>query len=230
MRYLLILLLLGTLLLSTQFASAWGDGDYNLTLIGIVLDKNTKEPMQNAIVVLVEADNNQIYRTTTTQDGRFYFQLMKEKEYQIYATGKNGITGEVKTIQTYNKEKPEVLNVILTLEDNYLYEITKTPEFSGASYEYEMYRENVVAFKVQIGSFEHTPDDDWFTGIESTIEQEKAPSGHTRYLVGNYKSLPAARSMQQKMRNDGFTDSQIVTYLKGERVKMSPEEAARLYK
>ncbi len=228
MRYLLIFSLLGMMLLPSKLVSALGDGDYDLTLIGIVLDNNTKEPMQNATVVLVETDDNHIYQTTTTQDGRFYFQLSKEEEYQIYAAGKNGITGEVKTIQTYNKQKPELLNVILTIEDDFLYKVEPMDDFSEASYEFETYRPNAVVFKVQFGAFNNSPDDDMLTGIEGDIEQERAPNGQIRYLVGNYQNLQDARAMKVKMRDMGFAGSMIITYLKGERSNIPPEEASKL--
>ncbi len=222
------------LFLASQWSYA-SDGDYKLVLMGIVLEKTEQSPMHSVTVNLLETKSNQISIAETTQDGRFYFQLDVNKEYQLYASGQNGTTGEVKTITTYNKNNPEVLNVILTLQEDYpveTFEIEHMKNYTLPSNYYELPSEDVLTYKVQIGAYSNYNefDNDNLIGIEAQFETEKAPNGAIRYLVGEYERYEDAVYMRHLLRDHGFQESQIVAYSRGERLTIPAIDAAKAYR
>lgn len=75
-------------------------------IAGIVTDIDTKLPLENAIVILQDADKNQIEILTTTLDGKFSFTVGCEKKYTVLAS-KEKYTKDSKEIKT-NKERLKI--------------------------------------------------------------------------------------------------------------------------
>lgn len=86
--------------------------DIKLVLIGIVLDKETKNPIPGAAVELTDLITQEIQGFTTEADGNFYFKLQAEKNYSLSKLYKGQIE-DSKVISTINKGETEILHAIL---------------------------------------------------------------------------------------------------------------------
>ncbi len=89
--------------------------DLKLVLIGIALDKITKEPIAAATVTLEEigASTNTEQRFSTQADGNFYFKLESEKRYVLKMLNVENIAEDSKEISTINMHGSEILHAML---------------------------------------------------------------------------------------------------------------------
>ncbi|HBS88955.1 MAG: hypothetical protein A2W91_05880 [Bacteroidetes bacterium GWF2_38_335] len=78
--------------------------------------------------------------------------------------------------------------------------------------------EPVKTYKVQIGAFISEVDQKAFNGI-NPIAIEESETGFTRYLVGDYNSVAVACHSLKILKDTGFDDAFIVTYINGDRQK-----------
>lgn len=77
-----------------------------------------------------------------------------------------------------------------------------------------------IIFKVQIGAFKIVIPQDAFKGL-SPITGEKAPkSQYTKYMVGSFRTIEAAREVLTDVRDMGYDDAFIVSYKNGTRMSL----------
>lgn len=82
-------------------------------LIGIVLDRNSKDPISNSKVELQDARTKAKQTYMTNHNGNFYFSLLPNSEYNLFKISKEGQIEDSKTVSTLNKRDTEVLHAIL---------------------------------------------------------------------------------------------------------------------
>ena len=88
--------------------------DLKLVLIGIVLDKISKEAISNALVQLEDMSTHQVQEFYTKQDGNFYFKLEPERIYKLSKVdAQTGNIEDNKTITTINEDDSKILHAVL---------------------------------------------------------------------------------------------------------------------
>lgn len=82
-------------------------------LIGIVLDRNSKDPISSTKVELQDIRTKVKQTYVTNHNGNFYFSLLPNSEYNLFQISKEGQIQDSKTVSTLNKRDTEVLHAIL---------------------------------------------------------------------------------------------------------------------
>jgi len=77
-----------------------------------------------------------------------------------------------------------------------------------------------LIFKVQIGAFRNPLPPEHFVGL-SPMTAERLPNGITRYTVGIFREMDAARKARTQIQGIGYTDAFIIAYLNGERIPLN---------
>jgi hypothetical protein len=77
-----------------------------------------------------------------------------------------------------------------------------------------------LIFKVQIGAFRNPLPPEHFVGL-SPMTAEKLPNGITRYTVGIFREIDAARKARAQVQGVGYSDAFIIAYLNGERIPLN---------
>jgi outer membrane protein OmpA-like peptidoglycan-associated protein len=100
---------------------------------GVVSDKETKEPLDGSIVVLMNTAGKELARVTTKADGYYFFELEAEKNYKVKGSHQ-GYFARSEQVTTKGK-KPGVIRQDLPLEklilnkairlDNIYYDLAK---------------------------------------------------------------------------------------------------------
>lgn len=204
-----------------------------LVLIGIVYDKITHAPLSNSIVELIDQTNNQKSRYTTNSDGHFYFKLSIDKNYMLSALNSKGEVDDQKQISTINKSENEILHAVLQSSRPEMpaqLSYTEKPSPVTASANKDVSTE--LVFKIQVGAFKEklNSQSSFVKGLGSfKLNVEEANNGYYRYLTGDFTRLSDAQELERTLKQQGYTKSFIVPYLKGERLKSTPEEAQQKY-
>ncbi len=231
-----------------------------LLLIGIVLDKVTKQPIGGLNVELEDMVTKERQAFQLQNDGNFYFQLESEKRYELMVVNDKGIIGESKYISTINKVGPQVMHTIL--EGN-AYDVTKKstkvkatsmatdfktyeqPELAtfetyeqpktdtGNTYHEDSFIDNNsdLVFKIQVGAFKSPLDVDnnFFNEISGEINPERAPSGLTRYVTGNFSNYDSADKYRKELIRRGINTAFVAAYLNGHRMELPVDEVIDMY-
>jgi len=87
--------------------------DYQLMLVGVVLDSVTQVPIPNASLALIDRSNDAKRMSTTKKDGQFQIGLKPDCDYEISTVLGTQVL-DTKRINTAGREKSEVLYVILS--------------------------------------------------------------------------------------------------------------------
>lgn len=77
-----------------------------------------------------------------------------------------------------------------------------------------------LILKVQIGAFRNPLPPEHFVGL-SPMTAEKLSNGITRYTVGIFREMDAARKARAQVQGIGYTDAFIIAYLNGERISLN---------
>ncbi len=87
--------------------------DLKLVLVGIVLNNETKEPIEGALVVLEDLVSSTKQEFITQNDGNFYFKLEAERQYKLSKMNENGVAESFKNLSTINKDETQIIHAIL---------------------------------------------------------------------------------------------------------------------
>lgn len=163
--------------------------DLKLVLVGIVLNKETKEPVEGAMVVLEDLVTSTKQEFVTQNDGNFYFKLEAERQYKLSKLNPNGSTETFKTLSTINKDETQIMHAILesssasissvdSQNNNYTaieqaydsspanpnidtFNTNESKETTMSStYHNGSYSDSKLFFKIQIGAFRKKLDND----------------------------------------------------------------------
>ena len=77
-----------------------------------------------------------------------------------------------------------------------------------------------IIYKVQVGAYRNPIPQDLFKGF-APIMAEKTTSGITRYTAGLFKNESIATNARDQIRNMGYPDAFVVSFLNGERINLS---------
>lgn len=91
----------------------FGQKDLKLVLVGIVLNQDTKEPIEGALVVLKDKVTNDKQEFITQNDGNFYFKLEAERQYTLFKQNANGEIEAAEDVSTINKDETQIMHAIL---------------------------------------------------------------------------------------------------------------------
>ncbi len=218
-------------------------GNLKLVLVGIVLSKETKEPIEGAEVVLEDLVSSDKQQFTTQKDGNFYFKLEAERQYNLFKIGRNGLAEAPVSISTVNKDETEILHAVLEstsstfseTEDKTLvdvFEMNESPITEVSStYSNGRYSDSQIVFKIQIGAFRQKLDAnaDFLSRIRGEVDTEKTRSGLIRYMMGNFNDFGDAEKFRIQLLRQGYTKSFVAAYINGVRLDMPVEEVLQRY-
>ncbi|MGB1204061.1 MAG: tetratricopeptide repeat protein [Chitinophagales bacterium] len=225
--------------------------DLKLVLIGIVLDKISKEAISNALVQLEDMSTHQVQEFYTKQDGNFYFKLEPERIYKLSKIdGQSGVVEDDKSISTIDEGDSKILHAVLegtanerSRADMLAESIINRPTDTFRTYEhppvafgnlsetYENDTKSDLTFKLQIGAFDKplTQSSHFFKKITGNINTEKTPNGLTRYVTGHFESYEAAEKYRQELVKLNIDDAFVAGYLNNNRIESSIEEILELF-
>lgn len=199
-----------------------------LLLIGMVYDKVTKQPLAEASVELLDPASASKQRFVTNQDGRFYFKLIENKSYKLVLVNKNGSVEDQRMISTINKTEPEIMHAVLegsrpALTANSEYTVRKSPTTALPTYDIAS-----LSFKIQIGAFKEKPGAAFMKSLGNRkVVTETGGGGYVRYLTGDFNNYKDAQNLERQLKQQGYNSAFIVAYQKGERLKISAEDAIK---
>lgn len=218
-------------------------GNLKLVLVGIVLNKETKEPIEGAEVILEDLVSSDKQQFTTQKDGNFYFKLEAERQYSLFKIGRDGLAEAPVSISTVNKDETEILHAVLestsstfdesedrTLVD--VFEMNESPPTKVSStYSNGPYSDSQIVFKIQIGAFRQKLDanSDFLGKIRGEVDTEKTRSGLIRYMMGNFNDFGDAETFRIQLLRQGYTKSFVAAYINGVRLDMPVEEVLQRY-
>jgi len=93
--------------------------EYNLVLIGVVVDDLNEYPVEGAVVELKDGQSDQIFEFSTFGDGNFYFKLAPERMYTVSVRNVNGELIYTKKLSTIDNDAMQIINdtLIVAAED-----------------------------------------------------------------------------------------------------------------
>lgn len=225
--------------------------DLKLVLIGIVLDKISKEAISNALVQLEDMSTHQVQEFYTKQDGNFYFKLEPERIYKLSKIdGQSGEVEDNKTVSTINEGDSKILHAVLegtanerSRADMLVESIKNRPTDTFRTYEhrpvafgnlnetYESDPKSDLTFKLQIGAFDKPlpTTSHFFKKITGDINTEKTPNGLTRYVTGHFDTYEAAEKYRSELIKLDIEDAFVAGYLNNNRIESSIEEILELF-
>ena len=225
--------------------------DLKLVLIGIVLDKISKEAISNALVQLEDMSTHQVQEFYTKQDGNFYFKLEPERIYKLSKVdAQTGNIEDNKTITTINEDDSKILHAVLegtanerSKADMLAESIKNRPTDTFKTYEhrpvafgnlnetYESDPKSDLTFKLQIGAFDKPlpANSHYFKKINGKIDTEKTPNGLTRYVTGHFENYEAAEKYRQELVKLEIDDAFVAGYINNNRIESSIEEILELF-
>ncbi len=113
--------LIGALLVIFTMTSSIANNpsEYNLVLIGVVVDDLNQYPVEGAIVELKDNHTDQTFEFSTFGDGNFYFKLAPERIYNLTVKNENGELIYTKTLSTLDNDAMQIINdtLIVAAED-----------------------------------------------------------------------------------------------------------------
>ncbi len=93
--------------------------EYNLVLIGVVVDDLNEYPVEGAVVELKDNHTNSVAEFATFGDGNFYFKLAPERLYTVSVRNEKGELIYTKTLSTLDNDAMQIINdtLIVAAED-----------------------------------------------------------------------------------------------------------------
>lgn len=227
-----------------------------VVLIGIVINKITKQPLENATVVLENIGSGDTpQQFVTEKNGNFWFKLDKNKQYALKKLlGENA--EDVKLISTLQPEQTELVHAILEGGmSKPTYKGSPAPNNNlnngGITYENEKEVAEEIAtkhtdipapkdidgltFRVQIGSFKEAKKlaAPYFKKVRPEVLNGKLYTeyrgGLYRYVLGEYKTYHNAESIRQDLINRGYGDAYVAGYINGYRIEKPIEDILSEY-
>ncbi|MGB0930142.1 MAG: tetratricopeptide repeat protein [Chitinophagales bacterium] len=167
----------------------FGQKDLKLVLVGIVLNKETKEPIEGALVILRDKETSDKQEFTTQNDGNFYFKLEAERQYELFKQNASGDMESAENVSTIDKDETQIMHAILesssasinmakrpTENDSQIkpaftpnlqtpstdtFEVNDSEEHAlSTTYNNGYYSDSQLYFKIQIGAFRQKLEND----------------------------------------------------------------------
>ncbi len=93
--------------------------EYNLVLIGVVVDDLNEYPVEGAVVELKDGQSDQTFEFSTFGDGNFYFKLAPERMYTVSVRNENGELIYTKKLSTIDNDAMQIINdtLVVAAED-----------------------------------------------------------------------------------------------------------------
>jgi hypothetical protein len=213
----------------TTYLGESGNGTgVKLVLIGMVYEKVTKQPLSAAQVELIDPATNTKQRFVTNQDGRFYFKLVENKSYKLTLLSNDGNVEDQRIISTINKLEPEILHAVLESPRPHSVQLADFSIQKSHNTASAVYDQSSLSFKVQVGAFKVKPGASFMKNLGNRkMITENAGNGNTRYLTGEFDNYKDAQNLEKQLKQLGYSNAFIVAYQKGERLKITAEEAIK---
>lgn len=202
--------------------------DVKIVLIGTAVNKNTRKPLDNTLIILestVGSPEKLIY--TTKEDGSFFFKLNFNKKYSVSLISSAGSAPEdVKVVSTIGKKNSEIINIILqgspTEKQEQVADWSVKKSAPKAS--------SMFAFKVQLGAFKNplNPSHSYLKDVQGQVSVE-TETGLYKYLVGEFSDPSAAKSYCNDLISRGYANALVVTYQGKKRLNMKIDEVMQTY-
>ncbi|MEZ4884961.1 MAG: tetratricopeptide repeat protein [Chitinophagales bacterium] len=230
--------------------------DLKLVLVGIVLSKDTKEPVEGARVVLEDLANTHKQEFITQNDGNFYFKLEAERQYKLFQINNNGTIETFKNISTINKDETQILHAVLessstsvnlvkteqnaslqsyhtqTSPQRDTFNVNESAERAMSStYNNGPYSDSQLVFKIQIGAFRQKLDvnSQFLNKVKGEVETEKTRNGLIRYMMGKFNDFSDAEQFRIRLLRQGYTKAFVAAYINNVRLDMPVEEVLQRY-
>ncbi|MGB0839195.1 MAG: SPOR domain-containing protein [Chitinophagales bacterium] len=214
-------------LASRGFKDQLEAGGRKLHIIGIVLDEDTKKPIQNATIIKIDDTTNKADTVHTSTNGNFVFDVSPSKSYMLYGTKGSA---ESKPYYLITKDNPS----------EYIYYSTLV--LNGSSNDRNVLVSNTIApptltdyvesitFSVQIGVFarEVPRASDFLKPIARDLEVDRTTDGWYRYVVGSFTDYNEAVNYKATQLPAGYKNTSIIAYANGEVIEGSLEEVVKL--
>ena len=106
-------------LITMTSITANNPSEYNLVLIGVVVDDLNEYPVEGAVVELKDNHTNSVIEYSTFSDGNFYFKLAAERLYTVSVKNEKGDLIYTKTLSTLDNDAMQIINdtLIVAAED-----------------------------------------------------------------------------------------------------------------
>ena len=232
--------------------------DLKLVLVGIVLNEETKEPIEGAQVMLEDLVSTEKQKFVTQKDGNFYFKLEAERQYKLFKVNSDGSTDPPTDISTVNKDETQILHAVLestssasnNLNNNQqdiplqakdltpadpntdVFKVNKSVERAMSStYNNGRYSDSQLVFKIQIGAFRQKLDanSDFLSKVRGEVETEKTRNGLIRYMMGKFDDFANAEQFRIRLLRQGYTKAFVAAYINNVRLDMPVEEVLQRY-
>lgn len=208
--------------------------DVRIILIGIVLDAQTRLPIENAAVSVEETTSKQKRQFLSQKDGSFYVKLEPEKKYEIIKVGKDGKNEDKKFISTINKKTTDVIHIILLgtpTEFATVYKVDTSKSVAGPDKASAVKPKNDLSFKVQVGAFNTALQNSsqYLKYVKGEVKIEKSSTGLVRYVTGQFDNYNVAETYRKDLLNNGYRNAFVVGYLDGIRIEMPIEQVLATY-
>ena len=233
----------------SQVASSFG-GDMRLILIGYVVDGQGSDNQTPAEGITVELSYKNAEgvavkeRNVTDADGSFYYRLESDTNYEVYTFDEKGNVHGMQTVNTFGKDDPEILYVILeappAAEQFYTsttnFDLNESKNTGSANYKevsddaYAVENHSDLSYKIQLGAYldAGVRSFDCLNGFAGNVEFEQSGT-LIRHLYGNFTDYEQVQSFLSSINEQGCSDAFIVPYLNNKRLNLSAHKAFNLY-
>lgn len=92
--------------------------EYNLVLIGVVVDDLNEYPVEGAKVELRDSHTDSAVECSTVGDGNFYFKLASERFYTLSVRNGKGELIYTKTIDTLDNDKSIINDTLIVAAED----------------------------------------------------------------------------------------------------------------
>ncbi|MGB1242684.1 MAG: tetratricopeptide repeat protein [Chitinophagales bacterium] len=233
--------------------------DLKLVLVGIVLNEETKEPIEGAQVILEDLSSADKQEFITQNDGNFYFKLEAERKYKLFKMNTEGFAEDFIDVSTINRGDTQILHAVLestsasinvaksnpknnTPEEAYApiptssvaetFSLKKSEETAMSStYNNGRYSDSQLIFKIQIGAFRQKLEAgaEFLGKVQGDVETEKTRNGLIRYMMGNFDDFTDAEQFRIRLLRQGYTKAFVAAYINNVRLDMPVEEVLQRY-
>ncbi|MFK7906888.1 MAG: tetratricopeptide repeat protein [Chitinophagales bacterium] len=233
--------------------------DLKLVLVGIVLNEETKEPIEGAQVILEDLATADKQEFITQNDGNFYFKLEAERKYKLFKMNVDGFAETPKSVSTINSSETQILHAVLESASASINVAKGTPEYNkpqeahapiptssmaetfvlkeseetamSSTYNNGRYSDSQLVFKIQIGAFRQKLEAgaDFLSKAQGNVETEKTRNGLIRYMMGTFDDFTDAEQFRIRLLRKGYTKAFVAAYINNVRLDMPVEEVLQRY-
>lgn len=196
----------------------------HISAMGLVLDDMTKAALSNAKVVLTNRSTEKQEEVITEGDGNFVFLLQPDAEYSIYATDGNFYSKQVYITQA-DFEENKVLSLILIVPRAIMPSIKNLDDNSVIDFDID-----AITFKVELGRFAQPMPltASYFDAVRSDLKEYKLENGNIIYAIGACKNYTNALNLKAKLKEKGYRDVKVVSYLSDTPIEMPAIEVQEI--